>query len=604
MMISDQISDWNFQVDPQKKRLNDRLAERKKAKGNKNKTQNKSVNTSIPTEETAETANQSQSVSCFCFYPKKKTKITKIRSPTKKLPPKNVPTLMDGLIEIFEDSMQQDVTDMKGHLFAKDIITMNKKLSILFPDIKFIDCTETVAETIIQSLDVDNNGSIEMEEFVPWIEVGMSKTKEERMLFASQGEVYQMLIQFMESITKVAEQLNDSNVLKNQTSEDSKKRLKERLEKRGLEVAKKGQLILNSESILPGLAIIFKNACTFEGHLSKEHIVRMIQRLAKDHREAKDFECSLDTANLIIMALDADGNGTVEFEEWSNWIVKGAMRTSTEREEFKKSNAMLRDTMDFLELIVTIAKKISLRPDIEDLRSALMAIFEDATQTDIEGHLFHDDIIRMNERLSERYPNIRFINCTEDCAKTIVQSLDTDNNGSVEIDEFVPWLLTGISKTKEEREIFSSQGQTFRNLIEFMESLTNVAKSMTKEINELKPNLKILFSKYATGDGKDNEKAMSVKDISVMLNDLSSQNIKYGDCDIEKNISVTASLVVEGLDVDGSGTIEWNEFVDWIIAGVSTSNYARKKLSSESEINKKLLFFLEYISEIAKAITP
>ena len=65
-----------------------------------------------------------------------------------------------------------------------------------------------------------------------------------------------------------------------------------------------------------------------------------------------------------------------------------------------------------------------------------MAIFEDATQTDIEGHLFHDDIIRMNERLSERYPNIRFINCTEDCAKTIVQSLDTDNNGSVEIDEF------------------------------------------------------------------------------------------------------------------------------------------------------------------------
>ena len=103
MMISDQISDWNFQVDPQKKRLNDRLAERKKAKGNKNKTQNKSVNTSIPTEETAETANQSQSVSCFCFYPKKKTKITKIRSPTKKLPPKNVPTLMDGLIEIFEE---------------------------------------------------------------------------------------------------------------------------------------------------------------------------------------------------------------------------------------------------------------------------------------------------------------------------------------------------------------------------------------------------------------------------------------------------------------------------------------------------------------------
>ena len=123
----------------------------------------------------------------------------------------------------------------------------------------------------------------------------------------------------------------------------------------------------------------------------------------------------------------------------------------------------------------------------------------------------------------------------------------------------------------------------------------------SNKVSEIQGKADVLVLSLREGVGKI---ALPSKIVSYMFSKKPVLAIVERDCDIEKNISVTASLVVEGLDVDGSGTIEWNEFVDWIIAGVSTSNYARKKLSSESEINKKLLFFLEYISEIAKAITP
>jgi hypothetical protein len=191
------------------------------------------------------------------------------------------------------------------------------------------------------------------------------------------------------------------------------------------------------KAILPGLAVIFKNACAREGHLTKEHLVRMVQRLAKDHKEAKDFSCDLQIAEVIIDALDKDGNGTVEYDEWSEWIVRGAMITSKDREKFKKQNDMLRSTMSFLEAIVEIATKISLRPDIESLRPALVSIFEDAMQSDVNGHLFAEDIIALNKKLAKQYPNINFIKCNENVAATIVQSLDNDQNGSLEMVGYV-----------------------------------------------------------------------------------------------------------------------------------------------------------------------
>jgi Ca2+-binding EF-hand superfamily protein len=291
-----------------------------------------------------------------------------------------------------------------------------------------------------------------------------------------------------------------------------------------------------------GLEVIFKNCCTREGHLTKEHIVRMVQRLAKDHQEAQDFKCTLDTAGVIIHALDSDGNGTIEYQEWSEWIVKGAKKSVQQREQMKGTSEILKNTVVFLEVICAIATKISARPDIETLRDSLVAMFQDAMQPDTDGHLWPVDIIAMNDKLSKKYPDIAFVPAmNKQVSETIVQSLDSDGNGSVELDEFVPWLMKGMSKTKEQRQQFAAQGETFQMLIQFMESMTEVATQMNKKVNRLKPGLTQLFTKYdTTGEG------MSSKDIYAMVTDLSSQYTKYANDWNEE----TSTLIVDALDVD------------------------------------------------------
>ena len=417
----------------------------------------------------------------------------------------DIETLRDSLVAMFQDAMQPD-TD--GHLWPVDIIAMNDKLSKKYPDIAFVPAmNKQVSETIVQSLDSDGNGSVELDEFVPWLMKGMSKTKEQRQQFAAQGETFQILIQFMESMTEVATQMTK----------------------------KVNRLKL-------GLEVIFKNCCTREGHLTKEHIVRMVQRLAKDHQEAQDFKCTLDTAGVIIHALDSDGNGTIEYQEWSEWIVKGAKKSVQQREQMKGTSEILKKTVVFLEVICAIATKISARPDIETLRDSLVAMFQDAMQPDTDGHLWPVDIIAMNDKLSKKYPDIAFVPAmNKQVSETIVQSLDSDGNGSVELDEFVPWLMKGMSKTKEQRQQFAAQGETFQILIQFMESMTEVATQMNKKVNRLKPGLTQLFTKYdTTGEG------MSSKDIYAMVTDLSSQYTKYANDWNEE----TSTLIVDALDVD------------------------------------------------------
>ena len=288
----------------------------------------------------------------------------------------------------------------------------------------------------------------------------------------------------------------------------------------------------NAQSLLPGLSVIFQNACAREGHLTKEHLVRMVDRLSKDHQEAKDFECNLETAEVIIDALDADGNGTVEFTEWSEWIVRGAERTSKERDSFKNQNTILYSTMIFLETIAQIAKKITLQPQIESLRPFLISIFEDAMQSKTEGHLDSNDIMAMIEQLQVTHPTITFVPCDATTAETIVQSLDADDNGTVEMDEFVPWIMHGMSKTKEQRDTFAQQGgATFGMLIQLMESLTEVATAMLTKVNNLRPGLKILFDKYATVDEEGGNEgvgiSMSPSNLQTMVQDLSSRYIVY-----------------------------------------------------------------------------
>jgi len=354
----------------------------------------------------------------------------------------------------------------------------------------------------------------------------------------------------------------------------------------------------DERTLLPGLSLIFKNTCAKEGHITKAHLLRMVRRLAKDHSEARDFICDDETAQVIIDSLDADGNGTVEFEEWSQWILRGATRTQQERDRFKNQNNVLFNTMMFLETIALIAKKLTMNPSIEELRPALVRIFHNS-MTDA-GHLSPSDIKKMVKDLSAQYTTVSFFECTDQVAETIVQSLDDDGNGAVEMEEFIPWLMTGMVKDQETRTRFAEQGETFALLISFMESLGKVANIMTSDIEKIRPGLETLFQTYSS-DGT----SMTSEDLQFMVDDLSKKyeedvekNIVWFDCDNQFTV-----MIINSLDGDGNGLIELHEWSNWMLKGVAKSDYTRDKFAAQNENFQKLSLFVKSITNVAKRIS-
>ena len=68
-------------------------------------------------------------------------------------------------------------------------------------------------------------------------------------------------------------------------------------------------------------------------------LIRMVQRLKKQHPVLSPSNLK-QRRQLIINALDNDNNGTIEPEEFVQWVLKGAKKTRAgvrglQREEFK-----------------------------------------------------------------------------------------------------------------------------------------------------------------------------------------------------------------------------------------------------------------------------
>ena len=113
------------------------------------------------------------------------------------------------------------------------------------------------------------------------------------------------------------------------------------------------------EELRPGLVEIF-NMCSTEDKISAPQIHHMVMKLASKHPEANWFECTQNMAKTITDALDADGNGVVELEEWVTWIIRGAQRPALERAKFAAHSETFMLLTKFLEAVVFVAKKLTL----------------------------------------------------------------------------------------------------------------------------------------------------------------------------------------------------------------------------------------------------
>ena len=238
--------------------------------------------------------------------------------------------------------------------------------------------------------------------------------------------------------------------------------------------------------------------------------------------------------------------------------------------------------------------------DFEEMRPALVSMYNNAATTK-EGHLYPKDIQNMVTALSEKYPDIMFVDCNDETANILVDSLDDDQNGSVEMEEFVSWLISGMSRSKEHRIKFSEQGEVYAMLTQFMESVMEVARKITNaleivDFEEMRPALVSMYNNAAT----TKEGHLYPKDIQNMVTALSEKypDIMFVDCNDE-----TANILVDSLDDDQNGSVEMEEFVSWLISGMSRSKEHRIKFSEQGEVYAMLTQFMESVMEVARKIT-
>ena len=187
--------------------------------------------------------------------------------------------------------------------------------------------TQDDVALVMEALDQDKNGEVDFEEWKVWILGNRSMSKEKRAKFCAMSKAHSRLDRFVGTIVQITSEMMAP--------------------------------IGGAEELRPGLVEIF-NMCSVENKVGAEQIHFMVMKLTAKHPEAKWFECTKVMAKTITEALDADGNGTVELEEWVTWMIRGAQRPALERAKFAAHSETFLLLTKFLDAVAFVAKKLTL----------------------------------------------------------------------------------------------------------------------------------------------------------------------------------------------------------------------------------------------------
>jgi hypothetical protein len=218
-------------------------------------------------------------------------------------------------------------TDASGCIDESELKAMMIDLPIRF----FVNPNDVPTQDdvalVMEALDQDKNGEVDFEEWKVWILGNRSMSKEKRAKFCAMSKAHSRLDRFVGTIVQITSEMMAP--------------------------------IGGAEELRPGLVEIF-NMCSVENKVGAEQIHFMVMKLTAKHPEAKWFECTKVMAKTITEALDADGNGTVELEEWVTWMIRGAQRPALERAKFAAHSETFLLLTKFLDAVAFVAKKLTL----------------------------------------------------------------------------------------------------------------------------------------------------------------------------------------------------------------------------------------------------
>ena len=280
------------------------------------------------------------------------------------------------------------------------------------------------AQTLMDALDDDNNGTVEKSEFVDWVVRGIGRPLRARVAWANKSIRNRRLDHFLRAVTE--------------TASGSKQRGEFRRHLR---------------------KIFVKFDLDNDGHIVQDELVAMMTEIRLTMSlNTQDASFATQDAAAVIQAMDSDGNGRIEEDEFVNWMNDGLSIPMSRREAFASKSDFNRRTASFLGSVEAYIKRVLLmEPDNQAMiRMRLRKVFQ-RYDKDGDGNIQQDEARAMvNEMLNVGPQNDDPI--FKSAGTKMINALDYTGDGIIDEDEFVQWVTTGMTRTQNERATFSARG--------------------------------------------------------------------------------------------------------------------------------------------------
>jgi Ca2+-binding EF-hand superfamily protein len=228
---------------------------------------------------------------------------------------------------------------------------------------------------MVRALDYTGDGGIDEDEFVSWVTTGMTRTGDERAQFSKRGPVNVLLLRLLDAITD--ECLNQKITLGEVNKEKKKILIKKKAKdsearsatnvssEKGAVDVDDGFALGEIQEMSFGSGITFAaSGGSFTGKSKKQSLIDIFskydikntgnmdpdtfKRMCIDmltsattisEEDVRKFNDANDI-KVVISALDMDGDGAIQKDEFVSWIISGINRSKESRIKFAEKNQL------------------------------------------------------------------------------------------------------------------------------------------------------------------------------------------------------------------------------------------------------------------------
>lgn len=183
---------------------------------------------------------------------------------------------------------------------------------------------------------------------------------------------------------------------------------------------------------------------------------------------------TIEEVTQIMEQQDEDHNGLFEENEFLSWVI-GLMNKKFSKAAIKNEKQKRKRIKEEQKNHEKVEKE-SIQEKIIHLTSAIHTMHKKycAREQKILRYIFtkydgdNNGHLNLTE-LKDMFDGVLKTKTDEKLVQKVMNAFDEDHNGTVEAEEFIKWMKIGLSRTKEQREIFARKSQLGRIMTGFLE---------------------------------------------------------------------------------------------------------------------------------------